>query len=550
MHLHALAGLLDRHHHDPTRLVQLLREVQEAAGWISPQVITEVAGRLGLPRARVEGVAGFYSFFATSKQGDYRILFSDNVTDVMLGSVALRERLCRALGVRLGEVTPDGLASVGLTSCTGLCDQGPAEELKRSNLRGRGGAGFNTALKWETAQQAPGPTRFVICNADEGEPGTFKDRVLLRSHLDLVLDGMTVCAFVAGAQKGFIYLRGEYLFLKDPIEAALAGRRAGHLLGRDVGGRRGFDFDVELHLGAGAYLCGEESALIESLEGKRGVPRNRPPYPVTHGYLQQPTVVDNVETLAAAAVIAKNGAEWYRSRGTAKSAGSKVLSVSGDCARPGIYEPHGSCKVCTVKTGAARFPAGSTAGSTAGFTASCTLPAREGLAVESEIPELRALRRELVQLLFVEGNHFCPSCEKSGGCTLQAVGYFLEVTHPHFTQLFPDRPVDASHPDLLLDFNRCILCELCVRASSEIDNKHVFALSGRGIGKQLIVNAESGRLSDTSMALTDTAANVCPVGVILKKRRGFAVPIGQRPFDKAPINQTAVAAQPERAGPP
>jgi [NiFe] hydrogenase diaphorase moiety small subunit len=206
------------------------------------------------------------------------------------------------------------------------------------------------------------------------------------------------------------------------------------------------------------------------------------------------------------------------------------------CAHP-EFKPHGSCKVCTVKTGP-------------GFTASCTLPAREGLEVESEIPELQALRRELVQLLFVEGNHFCPSCEKSGGCTLQAVGYSLEVTHPHFTQLFPDRPVDASHPDLLLDFNRCILCELCVRASSEIDNKHVFALSGRGIRKHLIVNAESGRLADTSMALTDTAANVCPVGVILKKGRGFAVPIGQRAFDKAPINETAVSHPAQKAGQP
>lgn len=200
------------------------------------------------------------------------------------------------------------------------------------------------------------------------------------------------------------------------------------------------------------------------------------------------------------------------------------------CSHP-EFKPHGSCRVCTVKANGR--PA-----------ASCTLPAEEGLVVESETPEIQELRRGLVQLLFVEGNHFCPSCEKSGACTLQAVGYHLEVYSPHFSQLFPDRPVDASHPDLLLDFNRCILCELCVRASSEIDNKHVFSLSGRGIDKHLIVNAESGRLKDTAIAATDTAVDVCPVGVILKKRRGFSVPIGQRKYDKAPISQVAVASGP------
>lgn len=197
------------------------------------------------------------------------------------------------------------------------------------------------------------------------------------------------------------------------------------------------------------------------------------------------------------------------------------------CSHP-EFKPHGSCRVCTVKVN----------GRT---NASCTYPAAEDLVVESETPELQELRRGLVQLLFAEGNHFCPSCEKSGSCTLQAVGYVLEVTSAHFAQLFPDRPVDASHPDLLLDFNRCILCELCVRASSEIDNKHVFSLSGRGIDKHLIVNSESGRLVDTSIAATDTAVDVCPVGVILKKRRGFVVPIGQRKYDKAPISQSASA---------
>ncbi|MFO0596355.1 MAG: ferredoxin [Myxococcaceae bacterium] len=141
-----------------------------------------------------------------------------------------------------------------------------------------------------------------------------------------------------------------------------------------------------------------------------------------------------------------------------------------------------------------------------------------------------------MQLLFVEGNHFCPSCEKSGDCKLQAIGYHVQMLTPQLAPLFQHREVDASHPELMLDFNRCILCELCVRASAEIDGKHVFALSGRGIGKHLIVNAESGKLADTSISASDTAASVCPVGVILKKGKGFERPIGQRTYDVAPIS--------------
>lgn len=195
------------------------------------------------------------------------------------------------------------------------------------------------------------------------------------------------------------------------------------------------------------------------------------------------------------------------------------------------FKPHGSCKVCTVKIG----------GRTA---ASCTLPAQAGLEVESDTEEMNDLRRILVQMLFAEGNHFCPSCEKSGNCTLQALGYDLGVMTAGFRHMFPDRPVDASHPDLLLDFNRCILCELCVRASCEVDEKCVFALSGRGIDKHLVVNALSGRLEDTDVALTDKAVQVCPVGVILKKRVGFAQPIGARRYDPSPISAQALADAP------
>ncbi|MGA9664909.1 MAG: NADH-ubiquinone oxidoreductase-F iron-sulfur binding region domain-containing protein [Gallionella sp.] len=211
-------------------------------------------------------------------------------------------------------------------------------EVTLSGLRGRGGAGFSAGMKWKFCREAKGDVRYVVCNADEGEPGTFKDRVLLHSHADAVFDGMTICAFVIGAEQGFLYLRGEYRYLLPQLQAALAKRRELGLLGNNILGRAGFKFDIEIVVGAGAYICGEESALIESLEGKRGIPRNRPPFPVTNGYLGKPTVINNVETFAAAAHIASRASAWFRKAGTEKSAGSKILSVSGDCASPGIYE--------------------------------------------------------------------------------------------------------------------------------------------------------------------------------------------------------------------
>ncbi len=189
------------------------------------------------------------------------------------------------------------------------------------------------------------------------------------------------------------------------------------------------------------------------------------------------------------------------------------------------FKPHGSCKLCTVKVNGRHM-------------ASCTTQAAAGQVVESDTEELNAERRTLLQMLFVEGNHFCPSCEKSGNCKLQATAYELGMMTPHFDHFYPNRPVDASHPEVLLDFNRCILCSLCVRASRDVDRKFVFALSGRGIGTRLIVNSPSGQLADTNVGLDDKALQVCPVGVILRKRRGFAVPIGERTFDKAPISQT------------
>jgi [NiFe] hydrogenase diaphorase moiety large subunit len=418
-----LIPILTKHGNNPSRLLQVLLEVQDACHFIPPEAIDHIATHFDMPRVDVEGVAGFYSFLSTRPVGEYRILFSDNITDQMLGKEPLMQYLCNKLWVEPGKVSEDGLISVDNTSCTGMCDQGPAAlvngwpltnldenrldligelvrsrkpvaewppmlfevvdnirrgdvllgeplvpgngiravltrgaketlaEMDKSNLRGRGGAGFKTASKWSFCHAAIAeeegsvmcdigghPERFIVCNADEGEPGTFKDRVLLNSYADLVFEGMTVGARVVGASKGFLYLRGEYRYLLEQLESVLQKRREASLLGDNILGEAGFSFDIEIHLGAGAYICGEESALIESLEGKRGRPRNRPPFPVTHGYKGRPTVVDNVETFACAAKIAEQGGAWFAAMGTAQSTGTKLLSISGDCASPGIYE--------------------------------------------------------------------------------------------------------------------------------------------------------------------------------------------------------------------
>jgi [NiFe] hydrogenase diaphorase moiety large subunit len=406
-----LHALIASYGASPHALVQILREVQALHGWLPRDVLGEISSALGLTLAHVQGVAGFYRFFHTQPVGSYRVLFSNNITDRMLGNEALMQDLCQRLGVTRGQVRADGRVSVELASCTGLCDQGPAllvnhhqvvtrltperiaqiaalieaqvapsqwppewsrvddqiwladvklgaqpvpgealaaamargpqgmlDDLKRAKLRGRGGAGYATATKWQLCRNAPGETHYVVCNADEGEPGTFKDRVLLTSYADGVVEGMTIAALVVGARRGYIYLRGEYRYLLAHLQAVLQRRRAQNLLGLAIKGQGGFDFDIDIHIGAGAYVCGEESALIESLEGKRGTPRVRPPFPVTSGYLGQPTTVNNVETFSAVTHIALHGGDWWSRIGTPQSTGTKIHSVSGDCARPGIYE--------------------------------------------------------------------------------------------------------------------------------------------------------------------------------------------------------------------
>jgi [NiFe] hydrogenase diaphorase moiety large subunit len=387
----------------------MLREIQSHYHYIPDAAVDQLSGLLKISRTQIISVIEFYSFFHLSPRGQYELLISDSITDHMLGKKSLLDYMEQQLGVAVGKVRDDGVVSLDNTSCTGMCDQGPAglvnghaltrldqagidtiaalinqkkpldewpaelfqvddniyksglllsqqleqgtalravlqrgmkeslQEIDNSGLRGRGGAGFKTASKWKFCSEEHQLERYVVCNADEGEPGTFKDRVLLNTYADQVFEGMTVCAAIIGAKQGFLYLRGEYLHLYDKLQQTLDQRRQNGLLGNNILGA-GLEFDIEICLGAGAYICGEESALIESLEGKAGIPRNRPPYPVSQGYLGKPTVVNNVETFLAATAIAVNGGDWFAAIGTEKSKGTKILSICGDCARPGIYE--------------------------------------------------------------------------------------------------------------------------------------------------------------------------------------------------------------------
>jgi len=415
-----LADLLRRHPRGAHDLLQALREVQQSEGCVPEAAIEALAAHTGQTLAAVRSVVSFYHFLSLQPRGRYTVYLSDSPTDRLLGSEAVLQRLCECLGVREGRMRADGRVSVHRTSCTGLCDQGPAglvggrpltclsveraeaiadhiergvsvndwpaewfdvhnpvrrrdqtldtpvpagqavqaalaagpegliQMLRDAGLRGRGGAGFATWQKWQACRQAPGP-RVITCNADEGEPGTFKDRYLLMDWADEVIEGMTVAGLMVGAAEGWLYLRGEYEFIAPHLRAVIARREAAGLLGTDVAGS-GQPFTLHLHLGAGAYVCGEETALIESVEGKRGIPRTRPPFPVDRGVHDRPTVNNNVETFLQVAQIAVHGAGWFRQRGTDTSAGTRLLSVSGDVAWPGIYEAPWGTRIDEVLT--------------------------------------------------------------------------------------------------------------------------------------------------------------------------------------------------------
>lgn len=226
-----------------------------------------------------------------------------------------------ALGKVLSEMTPESVIEV----------------VEKSGLQGRGGAGFPTGRKWKFVRAAQGSKKYIVCNADESEPGTFKDRIVLEGDPHVVIESMAIAAYAIGADEGYIYIRGEYGLAYRRLEKAILQAREFGFLGNNIFGTE-FNFDIHIHAGAGAYVCGEETALLESLEGKRGEPRSRPPYPVTKGLWNKPTSVNNVETLANIPAIIRNGAEWYRSIGTPSSPGTKVYTIMGNVNFSGVIE--------------------------------------------------------------------------------------------------------------------------------------------------------------------------------------------------------------------
>lgn len=415
-------SILDKYNNDPTRLMDILIDIQDIYSYIPSEAVTQIAEKLNLSEIDVEQTISFYHFLSLEPRGKYRVYLNNSVVANMMGRKEVAETFEKELGIKFGQVTPDGLVGLFNTSCIGMNDQEPAalinnfvftrltpfrvkeiirdmkagkkveemysaaygdgmnaselvrsvvtnnirkigpildpsykpgeaikkivnmspqdviDEVKKSNIRGRGGAGFPTGLKWELCRKTPGEKKYIFCNADEGEPGTFKDRVILTELPHLIFEGMVIAAYAVGATEGILYVRYEYKYLKNYLERILQIAREKNFLGKNIAGKTGFDFDIRIQFGAGAYVCGEESALIESAEGKRGEPRDRPPFPVEKGYLDMPTIVNNVETLCSVVKIILNGGEWFRSLGTPESSGTKLLSVSGDCRFPGVYE--------------------------------------------------------------------------------------------------------------------------------------------------------------------------------------------------------------------
>jgi len=371
-------------------LLASLKSAQSRLGYLSPQAMAEIAEGHGVSESHVYGVASFYSLLYCKPAAKHIIRLCGSLSCHFAGSNGPAESARKVLGIRPGEVTSDGLFAVESVGCLGACGAGPAaliddrlytrvdaEKLARlvsavrdgepepadgafgpdaaraiggpvltsksverllccpkpegilsaieaSGLRGRGGAAFPTGRKWRICAESPGDAKYVVCNADEGEPGMFKDRYLLVHRPDLMLAGMKLAMRAVGAQKGYVYLRGEYHDAREELEREM--------------GRTPDTSNIGIVSGAGAYVCGEETALLESIEGERGVSRLRPPYPPVSGLFGCPTVINNVETLSLAPLIISRGSEWFRGLGTEESRGVKLFSVSGDVKRPGLIE--------------------------------------------------------------------------------------------------------------------------------------------------------------------------------------------------------------------
>jgi len=274
-----------------------------------------------------------------------RLVYKGQTAAVITGAGDARSAEMRVILKNIGVIDPTSIEeyiAMGgyealAKALTTMTPEAIVAEIKASGLKGRGGAGFPTGLKWEFAAKATGEIKYVVCNADEGEPGNFKDRLIMEGDPHQIIEGMVIAAFAVGARKGYVYIRGEYQQSVAHTERAIAVAREMGLLGSDIMGT-GFDFDIEVFKGAGAYVCGEETALLESIEGRRGESQMKPPFPPVQGLMGQPTVINNVETLANVPHIIVKGAAWYNGIGTSQTRGTKIFSPCGDVQFPGVYE--------------------------------------------------------------------------------------------------------------------------------------------------------------------------------------------------------------------
>src|SRR5580704_10843159 len=371
-------------------LIPMLMYAQDEFGCVSDEMIAEIGRRLELNNVQIEETLAYYSMLHRKPMGKHHVQICTNVACMLKGGYEMLDRAKRRLEIGHKETTADGVFSLEevdagrrptpepvisgalherhatetplISKRWGIKDshkidvyvkhdgyqalekalremtpESIIDEVKKSNLRGRGGAGFPTGMKWSFVPKDSPKAKYVICNADESEPGTCKDRPLMEMDPHQMIEGMVIAGRAIGSHQGFIYIRGEYRYVLDIVDAAIAEAYERGYLGRNILGS-GFDFDLLIHTGAGAYECGEESALMESLEGKRGNPRIKPPFPAVVGLYGCPTIINNVETLSAVPAIILEGGETYANRGTPKNGGTRLLCVAGHINKPGIYE--------------------------------------------------------------------------------------------------------------------------------------------------------------------------------------------------------------------
>ena len=405
-------------------LIPMLLYAQDQFGFVSDEMIEEIAARLNLKTIQVIETMAYYSMLRRKRAGKFHVQVCTNVSCMLRGGNQLYDFVQKKLEIGHKETTADGVFSLEEVECLGACTGAPAmqvnydfyenltierttqifealeagrkpapsapitgavkerhpaevpaisrlfgvkdshklevyvanngykgmeralkeltpeqvvDEVKKSNLRGRGGAGFPTGMKWSFVPKDSPKPKYVLCNADESEPGTCKDRPLMELMPHQLIEGIVIAGRAVGSHQGYIYIRGEYRYVLDIMDEAIAEAYKAGYLGKNILGS-GYDFDLVAHTGAGAYECGEESALMESLEGKRGYPRIRPPFPAVVGLYGSPTVINNVETLSSAPEILRRGGEWYAGLGSPKNGGTRLFCVSGHVNKPGIYE--------------------------------------------------------------------------------------------------------------------------------------------------------------------------------------------------------------------